>query len=158
MDPALKELAYRLIIGYGSVEIHAEFFAFLDGKVVILKCGFFVPILRLLHISLYANGILIEPGEIALTVTVAVIRGSACPHDRLSEVFLHTEAIVIEVTNLALSKRITLLGKSQMSLKAPLVPLGIKVFFNQLVADVKLSARLIVWLGHFLLSLSLLLH
>lgn len=132
--------------------IYAKLLAFFDGKVMVLQSRLSVPKDRLIHIALHTDGLLIEPGQIALAVTVAMIGGSACPIDCFFKVFLYAQTFIIEIAHLALCKGIALLGKGQMPFEAFIILLCVKIFFNQLMADVELSARLVVRFWHCLSS------
>nr|WP_305115146.1 hypothetical protein [uncultured Acetatifactor sp.] len=126
------------------MRINTQLPAFFHGKVVILQGCLSIPKDRLLHIPLHAHGILVKPGEIILAVTISVVGGSASPINRFFKVFLCAQTVVIEIPDLTLGQRIALPGESQMPLKAFLVLPCLKIFFDQLVADLELSAGLVV--------------
>ena len=103
---------------------------------------------QLFHILFYTDAILIEPSQVALSVPVTVIGCPACPPHSLGKILFHAQTIVIEISDLAFRKRIPLLCQRQVTLKTFLILLRVEVFFDQFIADIQLSARLVIAFRH----------
>ena len=130
------------------IQGYAQLFAFVDCKVMILQGGLPVPKRSLFHIPLYADAIFIKPCQVVLPIPVTVVSRTACPPYGLGKILFHAQTIVIEISDLTFRKRIPLFCKYQVTLKTFLILLRVEVFFDQFIADIQLSARLVIAFRH----------
>lgn len=84
---------------------------------MVLQCRKSIPMLSLLDILLHSDCILIKPCQIALSISIAMLCGTASPIQCLFQVFFYTKSVIVKITYLTFRQGIPLLCQNQMSFK-----------------------------------------
>lgn len=79
---------------------------------MILHCCKSIPMSCLLHIPFNTDCIFVEPSQITLPISIAMLCCTTSPIQCFYQVLLDSEAIIVKVTYLTLSKGIPLFRKN----------------------------------------------
>ena len=82
-----------------------------------LQCRKSIPMLSLFDASLHSDFIFIKPCQITLSISIAMLSGTASPIQCLFQVFFYTKSVIVEITYLTFSQGIPLFCQNQMSFK-----------------------------------------
>ena len=84
---------------------------------MVLQCRKSIPMLGLFDVSLHSDCIFIKPCQFTLSISIAMLSGTASPIQCLFQVFFYTKSVIVEITYLTFSQGIPLFCQNQMSFK-----------------------------------------